>query len=160
MNYLYTVRIANWQTDKQALSDIRRKVFINEQNVPEDLEWDEFDSTAHHILAVDNNNNPIGTGRIKPDGQIGRMAVLKQWRNKGIGKVILDELLKIATRSNYPSTYLHAQLTAIKFYEKSGFLINSDEFMDAGIPHKTMIRIYQSKPITPNDANSYKDVGY
>ena len=138
MNYLYTVRIANWQTDKQALSDIRRKVFIEEQNVPEELEWDEFDETAHHILAVDNNNIPIGTGRIKPDGQIGRMAVLKDWRNKGVGNMILKALLNQAIESNYKKLYLHAQITAIPFYEQSGFIINSDEFMDAGIPHRTM----------------------
>ena len=135
----YKIRKASWKEDRQVLRQVRRKVFIEEQNVPEELEWDEFDETAQHIIALDNNNNPVGTGRIKPDGQIGRMAVLKDWRNKGIGKTILDELLKIATRSNYPEIYLHAQLTAIKFYEKSEFIINSDEFMDAGIPHKTMI---------------------
>ncbi|MDH5570656.1 MAG: GNAT family N-acetyltransferase [Gammaproteobacteria bacterium] len=138
MSYLYTVRVANWQTDKQALSEVRRKVFIEEQNVPEELEWDEFDETAHHILVVDINNIPIGTGRIKPDGQIGRMAVLKDWRNKGVGNMILKALLNQAIESDYKKLYLHAQTTAIPFYEQSGFIINSDEFMDAGIPHRTM----------------------
>ena len=136
----YTIEAADWDKDKIALSRIRRSVFIEEQNVPEELEWDEFDKTSQHIIALDNNGNPIGTGRIKADGQIGRMAVLKDWRNKGIGKSILDELLKIATQSKHNEIYLHAQLTAIKFYEQSEFTINSDEFMDAGIPHKTMIR--------------------
>ena len=136
----YTVRIADWNTDKQALSDIREKVFIEEQNVPEELEWDEFDETSQHILALDNSGKPVGTGRIKPDGQIGRMAVIKAWRNKGVGQSILDELLKLSLQSGQDEIYLHAQLTAIKFYEKSGFTINSDEFMDAGIPHKTMIK--------------------
>jgi len=136
----YTVRTADWNTDRQTLSEIRRKVFIEEQNVPEELEWDEFDEISQHILALDNSGNPIGTGRIKPDGQIGRMAVLKDWRNKGVGKSILDELLKIATQLNQHEIYLHAQLTAIEFYEKSGFRINSSEFMDAGIPHKIMIK--------------------
>ncbi|MCW8853327.1 MAG: GNAT family N-acetyltransferase [Gammaproteobacteria bacterium] len=136
----YKIIKTSWKEDRQALSQVRRKVFIEEQKVPEELEWDEFDETSHHVLALDSQNNPIGTGRIKPDGQIGRMAVLKNWRNKSVGKAILEELLKIAIRSNYPETYLHAQLTAIKFYEKSGFIVNSDEFMDAGIPHKTMIK--------------------
>ena len=140
MTSQYTVRTADWNTDRQTLSEIRRKVFIEEQNVPEELEWDEFDEISQHILALDNSGNPIGTGRIKPDGQIGRMAVLKDWRNKGVGKSILDELLKIATQLNQHEIYLHAQLTAIEFYEKSGFRINSSEFMDAGIPHKTMIK--------------------
>ncbi|MDH5767324.1 MAG: GNAT family N-acetyltransferase, partial [Gammaproteobacteria bacterium] len=76
---------------------------------------------------------------IKSDGQIGRMAVLKEWRNQGVGKLLLDALLNYAKKSAYPEIYLHAQLTAIPFYEKSGFIIHSDEFMDAGIPHKTMI---------------------
>ena len=136
----YTIKATDWDKDKTALSSIRRKVFIEEQKVPEELEWDEFDESSQHILALDNNGTPIGTGRIKADGQIGRMAVLKDWRNKGIGKSILDELLKIATQSKHNEIYLHAQLTAIKFYEQSEFTINSDEFMDAEIPHKTMIR--------------------
>ena len=136
----YTIKATDWDKDKIALSSVRRSVFIEEQKVPEELEWDEFDETSQHIIALDNSDHPIGTGRIKADGQIGRMAVLKNWRNKGIGKSILDELLKIASQSKHDEIYLHAQLTAIKFYEKSGFIINSDEFMDAGIPHKTMIR--------------------
>ena len=136
----YTIKAADWDKDKVALSSVRRSVFIEEQNVPEELEWDEFDETSHHIIALDNNDKPIGTGRIKADGQIGRMAVLKNWRNKGIGKLILDELLKLASQSNHNEIYLQAQLTAIKFYEKAGFTVNSDEFMDAGIPHKTMTR--------------------
>ena len=152
----YTIKKVSWKKDRQALSQVRKKVFIEEQNVPEELEWDEFDEIAQHILALDNNNKPIGTGRIKPDGQIGRMAVLKDWRNKGIGKAILDELLTIAAQSNYPETYLHAQLTAIKFYEKSGFIINSDEFMDAGIPHKTMIL----KSVISTEVDTCKDAGY
>ena len=134
------IKATDWDKDKTALSSVRRSIFIEEQNVPEELEWDEFDETSYHVLALDNNGNPIGTGRLKADGQIGRMAVLKNWRNKGIGKSILDELLKIATQSKHDEIYLHAQLTAIKFYEKSGFIINSDEFMDAGITHRTMIK--------------------
>lgn len=139
MTKAYTVRTADWDSDKQNLSDIRRKVFIEEQRVPEELEWDEFDAGSHHILAIDSNNQPIGTGRIKPDGQIGRMAVLKQWRHQGVGKAMLEALLKYAREAHYQHIYLHAQLTAIPFYEKFGFIIDSDEFMDAGIPHKTMI---------------------
>ena len=135
----YTIRIADWEDEQAALGEVRRKVFIEEQQVPEELEWDEFDQTSIHILAVDKHNNPIATGRLKPDGQIGRMAVLKEWRNKGIGQAILQTLIRLATDKHYPPLYLHAQVTAIPFYEKSGFIINSEEFMDAGIPHKTMI---------------------
>jgi len=134
----YKIIQTNWEKNQKELSNIRREVFIEEQQVPEELEWDEFDDTSHHVLALDNNNKPIGCGRIKPDGQIGRMAVLINWRKQGIGKAILNNLLEFAIQSGYAKCYLHAQITAIPFYEKFGFLITSPEFMDAGIPHKTM----------------------
>ena len=140
MKKTYTIKAADWDKDKTALSSVRRTVFVEEQKVPEELEWDEFDEISQHVLALDHSGNPIGTGRIKADGQIGRMAVLNDWRNKGVGQSILDELLKLSSQSIHDEIYLHAQLSAIKFYEKSGFIINSDEFIDAGIPHKTMIK--------------------
>ena len=139
---------ASWNQNQKELSEIRRKVFIEEQHVPEELEWDEFDDTSHHVLALNHNNAPLGCGRIKPDGQIGRMAVLKDWRNKGVGNAILKALLNRAIESGLNEVYLHAQLTAIKFYEKYGFIVNSNEFMDAGIPHKTMsLRVEKHEPI-------------
>ena len=134
----YTIQTTSWQKDKAALSHIRREVFIEEQNVPEELEWDEFDNTCIHILATDANNNPVACGRIKPDGHIGRMAVLKEHRNTGIGSDILKQLLDSAHDMKLKKVYLHAQITAIPFYEKQGFITYSGEFMDAGIPHKSM----------------------
>jgi len=144
----YNVIHTNWKKHHKELSEIRRKVFIEEQQVPEELEWDEFDETSHHVLALNNNNTAIGCGRIKPDGQIGRMAVLINWRKQGIGKAILNNLLEFAIQSGYSECYLHAQITAIPFYEKFGFLITSTEFMDADIPHKTMsLRVEKHEPI-------------
>jgi len=144
----YNLIHTSWKKHHKELSAIRRIVFIEEQHVPEELEWDEFDETSHHVLALDNNNTAIGCGRIKPDGQIGRMAVLKDWRNKGVGNAILETLLNRAKESGLNEIYLHAQLTAIEFYEKSGFIVNSNEFMDAGIPHKTMsLRVEKHEPI-------------
>jgi len=134
----YTLKKTNWKEDKQALSLVRKSVFIKEQNVPETLEWDEFDEQCVHILVTDSKNKPIACGRIKPDGHIGRMAVLKAYRKMGIGTAILKALLKSASEQNIASVFLHAQITAIVFYEKLGFKTSSKEFMDANIPHKTM----------------------
>ena len=134
----YTLHPTTWTKNKTELAQVRRHVFIEEQHVPEELEWDESDDACHHILVLDNHNNPIATGRIKPDGHIGRMAVLKTWRNQGVGSAILQSLLKHATASKLDSVYLHAQSTAIPFYDKHRFVVCSEEFMDAGIPHKTM----------------------
>ncbi len=134
----YTLKKTNWNESKQALSFIRKTVFIKEQKVPEDLEWDEFDEQCMHILVTDNHHSPIACGRIKPDGHIGRMAVLKAYRKMGIGTAILKALLNSAAEQNITAVFLHAQITAISFYEKLGFEISSKTFLDANIPHKTM----------------------
>ncbi len=134
----YKLTSASWKKNKEALSIVRRKVFIEEQNVPQELEWDKFDSECNHILVTTDNNKPIATGRIKPDGHIGRMAVLKEYRNSGIGTMMLKGLIKEAKSKQLKKVYLHAQISAIPFYKKQQFSICSAEFMDAGIPHKTM----------------------
>ena len=133
----YTLKLTRWDKDKDLLSEIRRTVFIEEQQVPEELEWDDDDKTCVHILVTDNNTT-IATGRIKMDGHIGRMAVLKEYRNKGIGSDVLKSLINFSKTLKMKTVYLHAQITAMPFYEKHGFKIISEEFMDAGIPHKTM----------------------
>jgi len=134
----HITKATSWSEDKSALGSIRKKVFIEEQKVPEELEWDEYDEQCIHILVTDDQNKPIATGRIKPDGHIGRMAVLKEYRNTGIGTAILKELIKSAQDKQLTKVYLHAQTTAISFYQKQGFKTCSEEFMDANILHKTM----------------------
>ena len=133
----YKLKMTDWATDKSALSGIRRQVFIDEQGVPEELEWDEFDEVSTHVLVTD-NSIPIACGRIKVDGHIGRMAVLNKYRNCGVGTAILRELLNHAKKKRIQKVYLHAQTSAIHFYEKQGFNICSEEFMDANIAHKSM----------------------
>ena len=100
----YTLHHTTWAKNKSELAHIRRLVFLEEQHVPEELEWDEHDQICHHILVTDNNNNPIATGRIKPDGHIGRMAVLKSWRDQGVGSTVLNALVEYATK-NKMQTY-------------------------------------------------------
>jgi len=139
MDTSFQLTHCSWQDNSEALSNVRRIVFIKEQHVPEALELDELDLVCHHVLITDADNQPIATGRISPDGRIGRMAVLKEYRGQGIGSALLAALLEYAGQEHYAGIYLHAQLTAIPFYEKHGFMVDGEPFMDAGILHKNMI---------------------
>mgnify|MGYP006184583981 CR=1 FL=1 len=91
----FVVRSVNWNASRDKLRALRRTVFIEEQHVPEELEWDDADERAYHVLAVSEAGEPIGTGRLKPDGQIGRMAVVRKWRRRGVGAAILQVLLDL-----------------------------------------------------------------
>ena len=117
---------------------VREQVFIQEQHVPEELEWDEHDAKAIHVVALDTNDQVIGTARLLNDGHIGRMAVLAAWRNNGIGSAMLEKLLLLAQQRKLSKVFLHAQTAAIGFYENHGFRTLGEEFMDAGIPHRYM----------------------
>lgn len=121
---------------------IREEVFIREQGVPQELELDEQDETAIHALAYQ-DGQCIGTARLVNLGnqsmQIGRMAVLTQYRGNGIGQRILEELIQLARTQGSTSIILHAQITAIPFYEKLGFLPEGPEYQEAGIAHRNMI---------------------
>ena len=134
----FTVRPVNWNASRELLRGIRRSVFIEEQRVPEELEWDDADERAYHVLAMDEEGHPIGTGRLKLDCCIGRMAVLKGWRRRGVGAAILLSLLELARKEGCNVARLHAQTHAIDFYAKHGFSPVGAEFDEAGIPHREM----------------------
>jgi predicted GNAT family N-acyltransferase len=136
-----TITQVTWLQAEAPLSFIRRTVFMEEQNVPEELEWDGLDEDAIHILAMDEDNTPIGTARMLRDGHIGRMAVLKAWRQQGIGSAMLHKLIQIAQQQGLPQVELDAQTHAIPFYESYDFVVCSGVFIDAGIPHKKMKRV-------------------
>ena len=138
MDASFQLTHCSWQDSSEALGNVRRIVFIKEQHVPEALELDELDPVCHHVLITDAGNQPIATGRVGPDGRIGRMAVLKEYRGQGIGSALLVALLEYARQEHYAGVHLHAQITAISFYEKHGFMVAGEQFMDAGIPHKNM----------------------
>jgi predicted GNAT family N-acyltransferase len=131
------IHIANWDSDKDSLRKIRRLVFIEEQHVPENMEWDEYDDSATHFLAT-LDNKVIATARLKTDGQIGRMAVLAEYRNKGIGSKLLQSVLLAARQQKLEDVYLHAQVSAISFYKKHGFTACAHVFYEANIPHREM----------------------
>jgi predicted GNAT family N-acyltransferase len=135
----FTVRDANWLTDGPALRAIRETVFIHEQHVPVELEWDELDADCLHILALDSAGNPIGTARLLPDGHIGRMAVLREWRGQGVGSALLQRLLEEAKKWPLRQVIVNAQTYAAGFYTRLGFRTAGEEFIDAGIPHVRMV---------------------
>lgn len=138
MSNEYSLRFANWPQGMAPLREVRTRVFIEEQNVPPEEEWDGIDDQCIHVLAVDAEERPIGTGRLLPDGKIGRMAVLKEWRGKGVGGAILRMLMEEARAQGFREVKLAAQLHALPFYEQFGFEAFGAEFMDAGIPHRWM----------------------
>ena len=127
-----------WDEGSRELAAIRRQVFVIEQNVPEDLEWDGIDPQCLHVVARDFDGRPIGTGRLLPDGHIGRMAVLALWRGKGVGGAMLQALTSMARRANHGEVVLNAQSYVMSFYERYGFRRQGEEFMEAGIPHHSM----------------------
>lgn len=137
MTRKFQVRTASWYEDRALLRDLRHRVFVVEQGVPEELEWDDADVDCTHVLALDEHKQPIGTGRLLPDGQIGRMAVVPEWRRRGVGSAILEFLLDRA-RERGLAVYLNAQTHAIGFYSQHGLVAQGGEFMDAGIPHRRM----------------------
>ena len=139
MNEPWAVREVAWDTHQAELYAIRRAVFVDEQRVPEELEWDDADADCRHVLAYSPEGAAIGTGRLLPDGHIGRMAVLKAWRGRGVGSVILVFLIGLARDKGFRVLRLHAQTHALGFYEKYGFVATGDEFMEAGIPHRAMV---------------------
>ena len=133
------IRIADWNNtdDRAALRMIRKQVFIDEQQVPVKLEWDEFDDNSTHFIATA-DNSPVATARLKTDGQLGRMAVLKGFRHRGIGSALLKFVLAYARRQSLPELYCHAQLSALDFYRRHGFNEFGETFLDAGIMHRAM----------------------
>jgi predicted GNAT family N-acyltransferase len=136
------ILIQSWQQASKDAYAIRKQVFIEEQGVPQDLELDEFDPTCWHALAFE-DSQCIGTGRLVAmgvnQGQIGRMAVLPQFRGKGIGKAILLKLVALAQTQKISSLMLHSQALAIPFYEKYGFNTQGPIYEEAGIDHRNMI---------------------
>jgi len=144
MSELITLVTSNATGAKwQAISALRRRVFVEEQNVPESEEWDAADATATHVAAIYHTGEKyqlVGCARLLADGQIGRMAVLKKWRGRGVGAALLQFTVGIARRMKLETVSLNAQTHAISFYQRHGFAVDGEEFIDAGIPHRKMHR--------------------
>ena len=134
----FSIRLADWHVDQVLLSGVRRTVFIQEQGIPEALEWDEDDAIATHILALDIDGNAVGTARLLADGYIGRVAVLKNWRGKGVGSGLLKYLIILNKNKGGRAAQLSAQVRAMPFYARHGFVAEGATYLDADIPHRMM----------------------
>jgi len=130
--------MVTWTQAQPQLLAIRYAVFVDEQQVPAELEQDGLDPICEHVIAQDEEGAAIGTGRLFPDGRIGRMAVLKPWRNRGVGSLLLGALLDAARRRGLTQASLHAQVGARHFYQRHGFVVTSDVYVEAGIDHVDM----------------------
>jgi predicted GNAT family N-acyltransferase len=139
----YITQLVTWKIAEPQLRAIRTEVYIHEQNISEELEWDGEDAHAIHALTTDSAGNPIGTGRLLLHGElahIGRMAVLSAWRGKGVGTSVLQCLLDEAKQRGAGSAFLNAQTYATPFYERFNFAREGAEFLEANIPHYRMTR--------------------
>ena len=142
----FTVSLASWKQLGESLSQVRFTVFVREQGVPPEIELDALDAdTARclHVAATDDTGTVIATGRLvldHPIPRIGRMAVLKAWRGRGVGAAILEILCAEAKRRGFTDVLLHSQTHATPFYFKLGFLSHGSEFVEAAIPHLEMRR--------------------
>jgi predicted GNAT family N-acyltransferase len=150
----YAVRVAEEAADREACFAVRREVFVAEQGVPEDLEYDEFDAVAVHVLAVREDGVPLGTGRLlygeraaertggDPSvGSLGRLAVTKEARGLGLGAVLVRAVEDAARARGLAVVDLHAQTHALGFYERLGYEAYGPEYLEAGIPHQGMRRV-------------------
>ncbi len=141
MSEPFPLEEVRWHSDTQpSLRGIREQVFIIEQKVPVELEWDGEDADATHLLVRSPEGEPIATARMLADGHIGRVAVLPAWRRRGIASALLQRFFAIAHNRGLHQVWLDAQVNAVGLYEQLGFHTEGGEFLDAGIPHRRMRR--------------------
>ncbi|POX52195.1 GNAT family N-acetyltransferase [Streptomyces sp. Ru71] len=149
----YEVRVAEDPADREACFAVRKDVFVHEQGVPEDIEYDAYDADAVHVLAIRADGVPLGTGRLlygeaaaaknggDPDvGSLGRLAVTQAARGLGVGAALVRAIEEAARARGLSAVDLHAQTHALGFYERLGYEVYGPEFPDAGIPHRAMRR--------------------
>lgn len=137
MSDAISIEQGDWEELGSEASEIRRIVFIVEQQVPQEEEWDGRDALCLHFL-IRHQGRALGTARLLPDGHLGRVAVLEEGRGLGLGRRLVEAAIEAARRQGHAHLELAAQLQAIPFYERLGFTAYGDEFLDAGIPHRNM----------------------
>lgn len=134
----HTLVLGDWPRLQADAQPVRYEVFVIEQKVPVELEWDDMDASSLHAVVYDEAGAALATGRLLPDGHIGRMAVRSRERGKGIGAMVLSALMARARERGDAAVLLHAQIRAEPFYARFGFVRKGEEFMEAGIAHVLM----------------------
>jgi predicted GNAT family N-acyltransferase len=150
----YEVRVAEDPADREACFAVRKEVFVGEQGVPEDIEYDAYDAVAVHVLAVREDGVPLGTGRLlygeaaagktggdASVGSLGRLAVTREARGLGVGAALVRAVEEAARARGLTAVDLHAQTHALGFYERLGYVAYGPQFPDAGMPHRAMRRV-------------------
>lgn len=137
----WRLREGPWAQIADGAGPLRRRVFVDEQGVPPELEWDAHDLASVHFL-IENaaTGEAVATARLLPDGHVGRMAVDRRHRRQGLGRILMEAIRERALTDGHPRLVLAAQTHAIPFYEALGFTAYGDEFEDAGLPHRMMAR--------------------
>jgi len=134
----FRVELKSWEEARAAAAPIRYAVFLEEKDAPPGVELDEMDPQSVHALAFDETGKAVGTGRLLPDGQIGRLVVLKDWRRRGIGDAIIEALTEEARKRGYPDVAISAPLQAAEFYRGHGFVAEGKVFREAGMLQQKM----------------------
>jgi len=137
---MFRIELLSWEAARSRASEIRFEVFVAEQGVPREIELDEHDPLCVHALALDETGFAVGTGRLLPDGHIGRMAVRRAWRGHGVGGAILERLIDAARDRGEVEVALSAQVHALDFYRAYGFAEEGKPYVEAGIAHQAMRR--------------------
>lgn len=132
------IELGDWTRLQPLAAPLRFEVFVEEQKVPAEMELDEWDLLSVHAIALDDAGAVVGTGRLLPDGHIGRMAVARSARGSGIGSALLVALMDEARRRGHEYAVLSAQTHAIDFYARHGYAVEGEDYLDAGIPHVDM----------------------
>ena len=150
----FQIETIDYATGLAELRAVRETVFVREQQVPLEEEWDALDPLSRHVLARDTAGLPIGTGRLTPEHRIGRMAVLADWRGQGVGEAMLATLIAEARKQGWPAVSLNAQVSAETFYARQGFIPEGERFMEAGIEHQSMRRALAGSTAVENLAGA------
>ncbi len=135
-----TILLASFSDFESEIREIRNAVFEDEQNVPPEIDWDGNDGECLHAIGLGDNGEALGTGRLAPDGKIGRLAVLSAHRGRGAGTDLLRALVGAAREQGLTEVFLHAQTQALKFYEQADFRVRGEPFHEAEIEHFYMSR--------------------
>ena len=133
----FQIQSGNWHELQHDAQLIRRSVFVQEQNISENDEWDDQDAISLHFVVYD-QNQAIATARLLENHSIGRVAVLKQYRGKSIGQLLMQHIIQVASEQKREYLKLSSQFYVIGFYENLGFEVKGEEYLDCGIPHIDM----------------------
>jgi len=135
------IEIMSWEQAQPVAGPIRFAIFVEDQGVAQGIELDDKDADCVHAVAYDPAGKAVGTGRLLPDGHIGRMAVVKDWRRQGVGAEILNALAEEARKRGHKEIVLSAQLQAAEFYREQGFVSEGKVYEEAGILHQAMRKV-------------------